>query len=172
LLAEARNHREAIADVLKAEGAGCVSSWGLTQSERKEGLARLKSIDQPQDTPPGGNPHADVVARVEQRAADALDGNEPPHATPEPEWPLQGTIERHRLDALNHELTDGYRRAALRRPPSWWRAEAHRPTPGSTCSCCEGQRWWSELANRRGWRCCTCHPPDHLPADAIEEVRT
>jgi hypothetical protein len=27
------------------------------------------------------------------------------------------------------------------------------------------------LADRRGWRCCTCHPPDHLQASAIEEVR-
>jgi hypothetical protein len=172
LLAEARHHRDAIANVLNAESAGCVSSWGLTKSERKEGLARLNSIGQLQDAPPSGNPYADVVAWVEQRAAGALGGYEHPHVTPEPEWPLQGTIERHRLDTFNRQVTDGYGRAAARRPPSWWRAEIHRPTPGATCSCCEGHRWWSELADRRGWRCWTCHPPGHLPADAIAEVRT
>ena len=27
--------------------------------------------------------------------------------------------------------------------------------------------WWTERHQQRGWRCMTCHPPDHLPTDAI-----
>jgi hypothetical protein len=96
---------------------------------------------------------AGVVAWCERRAAEALDGYEPP-------------------EEFNRQIVDGYLGAALRRPPSWWRAEGHRPTPGASCSCCTGQRWWSKLEDQRGWCCCTCHPPDHLAPDAVTEVRT
>lgn len=50
--------------------------------------------------------------------------------------------------------------ADLRHRPSWWRAEAHRPAPGATCSCCGGQHWWSR--DERGWCCATCHPCPQL----------
>src|SRR5690242_7688968 len=44
--------------------------------------------------------------------------------------------ERDPKQALNQGDIDAYKHAALRRPPSWWSAEMHRPTQGATCSCC------------------------------------
>jgi hypothetical protein len=41
------------------------------------------------------------------------------------------------------------------------------PLLGAWCRTCEGTRWWTERHEPRGWRCMTCHPPDHLPAEAI-----
>jgi hypothetical protein len=35
------------------------------------------------------------------------------------------------------------------------------------CRACFGQRWWTERRDPKGWRCLTCHPPDHLRAEAI-----
>jgi hypothetical protein len=52
---------------------------------------------------------------------------------------------------------NGYARAALQRPPSWFAEAPQRPTAGAWCSCCRGQRWWSD--DGRGWCCMTCHPP-------------
>jgi hypothetical protein len=60
---------------------------------------------------------------------------------------------------------------ALQRPPSWSEAAA-LPPAGAWCSCCRGQRWWSEAREPTGWRCYTCHPPAHLPAEAVREMRT
>jgi len=68
-------------------------------------------------------------------------------------------------------LLDGYMRAALQRPPSW-SDPAALPSRGCFCSCCKGQRWWREREMPKGWRCSTCYPPDHLPANAVMEVRT
>jgi hypothetical protein len=67
-------------------------------------------------------------------------------------------------------LLDGenYLREMRRRPPSWSCA-ATRPAPGCYCSCCKGGRWWTD---GKGWRCWTCHPPDHLDPSAITEVKT
>ena len=65
------------------------------------------------------------------------------------------------------------RSAALQRPPSWFADAPHRPTAGAWCSCCRGQRWWSD--DGRGWCCMTCHPPPPaLPGQGarIMEVRT
>ena len=66
---------------------------------------------------------------------------------------------------------DGYRRAALQRPPSW-ADPAALPSRGCFCSCCKGQQWWREREAPKGWRCSTCYPPDHLPADAVMKVGT
>jgi hypothetical protein len=65
----------------------------------------------------------------------------------------------------------GLQAAALQRPPSWSGAAA-LPSVGAWCSCCRGQRWWSEARDPTGWRCSACHPPTHLPADAVREVQT
>lgn len=51
------------------------------------------------------------------------------------------------------------------------------PAPGAWCSCCSrreqsGGRWWQPRGGDGGWRCWPCHPPDHLPASEIVEVRT
>jgi hypothetical protein len=88
---------------------------------------------------------AAVEAWCEQRAAEALDGYEPP--PPAPDWP-DG---RAPPPEFNRQIAGGYRRSALGRPPSWWRAEAHRPTPGAICSCCDGQR-----VGGRSWRIDAC----------------
>ena len=67
----------------------------------------------------------------------------------------------------------GYVRAALQRPPSWFADAPHRPTAGAWCSCCRGQRWWSN--DGRGWCCAACNPPPPaLPGQGwrIMEVRT
>ena len=57
------------------------------------------------------------------------------------------------------------------RPPSW-ADPAALPSRGCFCTCCKGQRWWRECEAPKGWRCSTCHPPDHLPPDAVTEMRT
>jgi hypothetical protein len=60
---------------------------------------------------------------------------------------------------------------ALHRPPSW-SDPAALPPVASWCNCCHGRRWWCEAAAPRGWRCCVCHPPDHLGADEIRRFLT
>ena len=39
-------------------------------------------------------------------------------------------------------------------PGAWWRA-------------CQGTHWWTERHEPKGWRCMMCHPPDHLPREAV-----
>jgi hypothetical protein len=60
--------------------------------------------------------------------------------------------------------------ARCARPPSWSEAE-DVPLPGDRCRC-GGRRWWCEAEAPRGWRCWTCHPPDHLPAGSVRGMRT
>ena len=63
------------------------------------------------------------------------------------------------------------RTAPSKRQPSW-ADSTDRPLSGDHCSCCRWGRWWCETIKPRGWRCWTCHPPDHLPPDAVTEVST
>lgn len=74
-----------------------------------------------------------------------------------------------RADQPSHLV--GYLNAAQQRPPSWTDSTA-LPSRGCFCSCCKGQRWWSERDAPKGWRCCTCHPPNHLPSEQTEIVQT
>lgn len=60
---------------------------------------------------------------------------------------------------------------SLQRPPSWADASCPPPT-GAWCSCCKGGHWWIEAVAPKGWRCAHCHPPAHLGADDVREVRT
>jgi hypothetical protein len=57
------------------------------------------------------------------------------------------------------------------RPPGLARmpstADVTPPPPGAWCRACGGTRWWTERPAPKGWRCLTCHPPDHLPPAAI-----
>jgi len=41
------------------------------------------------------------------------------------------------------------------------------PAPGAWCSSCFGARWWTERHEPKGWRCGTCHPPDHLKPELV-----
>jgi hypothetical protein len=160
LLAEARQHRKAIAAALAADAhdlprpRDVVSPWGFTAAERRAALALLRPQPAAPDEP------APLIERAGAEALDGYETSEPIHDGPEPE--------SDRLDGLNRQIADGCYRAALQRPPSWWRAETHRPPPGATCSCCHGLRWWSR--DRRGWCCWTCHPPDHSAGPAIRQI--
>jgi hypothetical protein len=58
-----------------------------------------------------------------------------------------------------------------RLPPSWAEV-AIEPTAGASCVCCRGGRWWTEAESPKGWRCCICHPPMHLPAESRREIVT
>jgi hypothetical protein len=58
------------------------------------------------------------------------------------------------------------------REPRRWSYPADEPLDGDWCACCSGQRFWCEAIAPKGWRCWTCHPPDHLPSSAIREIRT
>ena len=59
-----------------------------------------------------------------------------------------------------------------RKQPVSWSEPADVPLPGDTCGCCRGGRWWCETERPKGWRCWACHPPDHLRARAVRELRT
>lgn len=54
------------------------------------------------------------------------------------------------------------------RPPSW-ADPSDIPRPGDRCSCCRGNRWWTESKDPLGWRCSTCHAP---PQPFVRTVRT
>lgn len=56
-------------------------------------------------------------------------------------------------------------------PPSW-ADPLIEPTHGAVCRCCNGRSWWCEATSPRGWRCSTCYPGDHLPADRRRDVMT
>jgi hypothetical protein len=61
--------------------------------------------------------------------------------------------------------------ALCARPPSWSAAE-DIPRPGDRCRC-GGRRWWCEAGDApRGWRCAACHPPCHLPPEAVRGAQT
>jgi hypothetical protein len=45
-----------------------------------------------------------------------------------------------------------------------------RPPEGAWCRACHGQRWWTEWHEPKGWRCMSCHPPDHLARDQVKIV--
>jgi hypothetical protein len=79
-------------------------------------------------------------------------------------------------------LRDGLLTGALMRPPAW---DGAAPPRGAWCSCCgrhvpqAGGRWWEPRRVRSdpvgsgpGWRCWACHPPGHLLAADVREVRT
>lgn len=60
--------------------------------------------------------------------------------------------------------------AARARPPEWWDG-TDTPQAGDRCRC-GSMRFWTERDRRGGWRCSTCHPPDHLAPEAAEQVST
>jgi hypothetical protein len=60
-------------------------------------------------------------------------------------------------------VTDRY--PGLARMPA--DANLTAPPHGAWCRACHGTRFWTERREPRGWRCVTCHPPDHLRPDQI-----
>lgn len=92
----------------------------------------------------GENTEADIAAAfaAEERAAIIAEGDGDP------------------LASVPHDL-----------PPSWADTTIE-PTAGACCRNCAGKIWWTEATAPKGWRCSTCHPGQHLPADRRREVRT
>jgi hypothetical protein len=72
------------------------------------------------------------------------------------------------VSAVSCNSNMNYLPAAPKCPPAW-SEESARPRSGYFCGCCGSRRWWSDT---QGWRCWTCHPCSHLPADAVIELRT
>ncbi|MBV9812238.1 MAG: hypothetical protein JO326_05770 [Acetobacteraceae bacterium] len=95
-----------------------------------------------------------------------------PAAEPSDPMPLVYKIDSASLaDAAGHfPSLDGYKLAALRRPPSL--PMTAPPGAGCYCTCCAGRAWWCERETPSGWRCRTCYAPDHLPAEAVRTVQT
>lgn len=114
---------------------------------------------------------ADTTDAAEAHAIREVDGAEPTGrrgSGPNGKWTLTDyarTRERH-LAGLPDLIAAG-----LLRPPSWADADAI-PSPGCRCSCCHGGAWWCATKAPFGWRCRTCHPPDHLRPDEVRAVRT
>ena len=92
-------------------------------------------------------------------------------AEPTPPQPSLANLSTQDRAARADALVVGLYVATRGRPPSWADPGA-LPASGCFCTCCKGQRWWRECEAPKGWRCSTCHPPDHLPPDAVTEMRT
>jgi hypothetical protein len=60
------------------------------------------------------------------------------------------------------------RPGGLQYPPSW--AGLRPPPSGAWCRACQGTQWWADRHHPRGWRCAACHPPTHLPEEAISRA--
>ena len=119
----------------------------------------------------------DLVSRYKTDIITLLRSPAPePPRTPKPVPSLRSMAELStpdcgRGDAAQAAMVAGLLVAARHLPPSW-ADPTSPPSRGYFCSCCKGQRWWRERAAPKGWRCSTCHPPDHLPANAVLEMRT
>jgi hypothetical protein len=81
-------------------------------------------------------------------------------------------ITRLRREAAPHAgAASRWEQTSHQRPVSW-ADPADVPYASCFCSCCKGQLWWCETVEPKGWRCSTCHPPDHLLPGQVWEVRT
>ena len=108
-------------------------------------------------------PIADALLAEDAAPADA--------STDPPPLPEPGTPERERWDAGHAQMVRGLLATARQRPPSWADSAAI-PSLGCWCSCCRGQRWWTERERPKGWRCGTCHAPLHLAPALVRWVNT
>ena len=125
-------------------------AWGLTAADRAAGMTRLRE-----------------TAPLQSRGPNL----EPPDPAPPVSLLPEPGFDQGQDDAAHAALAAGLHVAARGRPPSWADPGAP-PASGCFCTCCKGQRWWRECEAPKGWRCSTCHPPDHLPPDAATEMRT
>ena len=141
---------------------GGLSSHLSLLSQR--GCASVPSAAGSPGAPPEPERGPDDAEEAEQAEREAIQA--------EPALPPEGSPERERQDRMQRRMVRGLLDTAMQRPPAWSDAGS-RPTPGCRCARCRGGRWWCEAGEApRGWRCWTCHPPDHLPADAVREVLT
>ena len=87
-----------------------------------------------------------------------------------PAWPDDAAAEQEERAAIQSENAPAA--PVLHQMPPSWSDMAITPTPGAICRCCRGRAWWTEATSPRGWRCSTCYPGDHLPADRRREMVT
>lgn len=120
------------------------------------------SVALPPDLLARARAHRDAIAD----ALGAEDATPADTSTDPPPLPEPGTPERARWDARHAAMVRGLLATAMQRPPSW-SDTASIPSLGCWCSCCRGQRWWTEREGPKGWRCGACHPPAHLSADDV-----
>jgi hypothetical protein len=130
----------------------------------------------------GPKPTPELLRELAEHKAELINllcGDAPPHevGTPashksvaqEPSPGLDRT--QQRLSGHDAHLVGGWQYPILRRPPSW-SDPTDEPQVHAVCSCCGSRRWWRETHKPNGWCCWTCHPPDHLTAGQVVEVRT
>lgn len=135
-------------------------AWGLTETERAEGLVRLL----------GATPAAPAMDHDEGEQAARIafyrgELNSTPYAPGDP-------------DPLRDGLHRGFHahRPASRAPPVMEDAPAPAAVPRQQprgCSICGSRRRWCRTGEPlTELRCWTCHPPDHLQPNQIHEVST
>jgi hypothetical protein len=144
----AHNHTRDTADTADTSPGGPVVGQGTVSS--------VSSVTRPDDLEGGSSPPCSEPVSTESAVSRLAQ-------TPTPD-----TLARGQDLATDRIASAGYMRVALKRSPSW-ADQAARPSSGCSCSCCKGRRWWGDA---HGWRCWACHPPDHLPPDAVTEVRS
>ncbi len=159
-----------------SEGASASPGTAGRAGSAQGGLSSHPSLLSPRGgasaLPAGRSPGAPPEPDRGPDAADEAERAEREAIRAEPALPREGSPERERLDRMQRRMVRGLLDAAMQRPPAWFDPGA-RPTPGCRCTRCRGGRWWCEAGEApHGWRCWACHPPDHLPADAVREVRT
>ena len=133
-------------------------AWGLTEAEKAEGAARISEMPQPAADHDAGE-RAAVAAHYAEPPAEGR----PPAVRPDP---LRDGLFRgfhaHRpaWDAMPHGAERGLAFAEARQQPG-------------ACATCAARRRWCEVGEPdAALRCTTCHPPDHLPPEAVREVTT
>ncbi len=158
--------------------------------EKKANADSAESVDSPKKAPIGTNDSIDIGVFSAKRLA-----TDPTQRVP---CSRCGTLSRPFIDVLNPDgwlcdacwpacpddaAAEQEERAAIQgegnpaalvphqMPPSW-SDMAITPTAGASCRCCDRSAWWTEATSPKGWRCTTCYPGDHLPADRRREVIT
>ncbi len=126
--------------------------------------------------PQGSVSSVTTVAPPDDMAGDSSPPRTEPVSTVSPvshatQTPNADMSRRNRDPVSDLMISDSYMQVTLQRPPSW-ADQAALPSRGCFCSCCKGQSWWSEWTAPEGWRCTTCHPPDHLPVEATRTLQT
>jgi hypothetical protein len=136
--------------------------WGLSEADKAQAAARLSRVGERAQPAPMDH---DAGERTAMAAHYAEEAAAQPYQPRGPD-PLRDGLHRgfHAHRAAWEALPPG---------PERGRAFAEvRREPGA-CPTCAGLRWWCEVGEPvTARRCTTCHPPDHLPTNAIHEVTT
>ena len=152
-------------------------NWTIDKREVAEWLCRfLEATSQPRNRSEGADRLAvgPVAPKVERDAKPPRPPEAQARAVIMPDdVGGEPTASKHPVSTADNgaaqaRMAAGLPLAARRCPPSWSNPAAP-PSPRSFCSCCRGQRWWREREAPKGWRCSNCHPPAHLPPNAIYE---